>query len=719
MSAPSNCIMTCLDYLHLRRPNDSYMEQHVAKLHRHLTGHSHYVMYALFHPKEISWYLSHRDPTFRRETTLLGPCLSPNLNLFNPWDTIWLCYDPRARLALLHSIPHATRLFFGLAPCCAVLVAASQSCGRINTPSSCNLALQQRSITRLRNDLREPTKAAADYRNPGAYSYLRHRFRRLHTHTQTSGGWELLPLIISFTDDPHDQNFANGKAWEVNSCHCHFSSVSTALSHPKHELIVSCCGETRPTTASGSSPLTSTSTYVVQDTNTQFELALECGNLDVAMETMKTNDWPECWDQLAQQALKLGTTGIWRPTSRRRNFDKLSFMYLATGSTDKLSKMQKIADAQGDPMSRFHNALYVGDILGRISVMRDVALTNVSMNSAQEILESPADGGGPTTDFTGPHFDWANFFFDGALATAASRLVSSLREGAEAVDEEQEAAEEELAGSAPGPIEVEHWARTRHWPLTMLLPGSGNHQPLDLKPLFLAIYHSSHTYLTPVASLPPLQLHIRRNPVETSLHTLPLCVWKQLSEAQNVFRSVLRALLLVPLSSDDEAKQAMARAGHSGPGRKNPITSAENLELAAYFTQCKLRPPHGANSIAERGQRVHQANNQADAAQFAKRLLELKPDPKIVAQMRQRIAARERNPRNAVEISYDEFTPFQIYAASYTPIYKGMTAAYDPYPNQAYLPEFQGKFEPSCAAGRDRAGATGLPAGGQEATCVL
>ena len=57
-----------------------------------------------------------------------------------------------------------------------------------------------------------------------------------------------------------------------------------------------------------------------------------------------------------------------------KNFDKLSFLYLATGSTEKLSKMQKIADARGDPMSRFHNALYAGDIEGRISVLRDVGL---------------------------------------------------------------------------------------------------------------------------------------------------------------------------------------------------------------------------------------------------------------------------------------------------------------------------------------------------------
>lgn len=59
---------------------------------------------------------------------------------------------------------------------------------------------------------------------------------------------------------------------------------------------------------------------------------------------------------------------------RTKNFDKLSFLYLATGSTDKLNKMQKIASSRGDPMSRFHNALYAGDVIARINVLRDVGL---------------------------------------------------------------------------------------------------------------------------------------------------------------------------------------------------------------------------------------------------------------------------------------------------------------------------------------------------------
>jgi coatomer protein complex subunit alpha (xenin) len=57
-----------------------------------------------------------------------------------------------------------------------------------------------------------------------------------------------------------------------------------------------------------------------------------------------------------------------------KNLGRLSFLYLATGSTEKLSKMQNIANARGDPMSRFHNALYAADVQGQIEVLRDVEM---------------------------------------------------------------------------------------------------------------------------------------------------------------------------------------------------------------------------------------------------------------------------------------------------------------------------------------------------------
>lgn len=59
---------------------------------------------------------------------------------------------------------------------------------------------------------------------------------------------------------------------------------------------------------------------------------------------------------------------------RTKNFDKLSFLYLASGSSDKLHRMQKIAESRGDAMSKFHNALYTGDVESRIAVMREVGL---------------------------------------------------------------------------------------------------------------------------------------------------------------------------------------------------------------------------------------------------------------------------------------------------------------------------------------------------------
>ena len=40
--------------------------------------------------------------------------------------------------------------------------------------------------------------------------------------------------------------------------------------------------------------------------------------------------------------------------------------------------MLKIAESRGDPMSRFHNALYAGDVQGRIAVLREVDLRECS-----------------------------------------------------------------------------------------------------------------------------------------------------------------------------------------------------------------------------------------------------------------------------------------------------------------------------------------------------
>ncbi|KAK0449697.1 coatomer WD associated region-domain-containing protein [Desarmillaria tabescens] len=553
--------------------------------------------------------------------------------------------------------------------------------------------------------------------------------------------------------------------------------------------------------------------HFVQDTNTRFELAIECGNLEVAMETARTIDRPECWERLAQQALKQGNHKIVEKAYQQtKNFDKLSFLYLATG--------------RGDPMSRFHNALYAGDVSGRIAVLRDVGMhplayltakTNGLEELAEEILEAaglttddvddvPTFGPSTlkpppvvtqTTDLVWPVVSAGENFFDRALASGSlegiessytngdaaaggsSALDAWAQEEADAdlgpeeggweldadAEEEEPSADvngvevpedEDLgAGANPGVDETELWVRNSPLAADHVAAGSfetamqllnrqlGIVNFAQLKPLFLSIYRSSHTYLSPVASLPPLQLHIRRNPTETSPgRVLPVAVLSlksvhtelsegyrfvsgnKLAEARTAFRSVLQSLLLIALTSDNEAKlwretvtatreyllAVSIELERRRIAEEEPGNLRRNLELAAYFTQCQLQPPHLQIALRSAIGVFSKANNQAAAARFAKRLLELKPDPKIVAQARQRIAAADRNPRNAVEITYDEFTPFEICAATYTPIYKGSPSVRCPYTDAAYLPQFKGKLDPLTQLTEIGAAASGLPA---------
>lgn len=571
--------------------------------------------------------------------------------------------------------------------------------------------------------------------------------------------------------------------------------------------------------------------HFVQDKNTRFDLAIECGNLDVALETAKSIDRPECWNRLAQQALKQGSHKIVEKAYQQtKNFDRLSFLYMAVGSTEKLTKMQKIADARGDPMSRFHNALYAGDVRNRIAVLRDVGLyplayltakTNGLEEEAAEILEVaglteadvddvPSYGQSTlklppiitsTQNMNWPVISGSESFWDRALANghldtdgeilyangidgSGPALSSALDDwakeegtqdaidpeeggweldaaGGETEDQEEEfedAIDEEDtlgAGATAGVSENDLWVRNSPFAADHAAAGSfetamqllnrqfGVVNFAPLKPFFLSTYRSSHAYLSPLPSIPPLQLYVRRNISESSSsRVLPVVVrslaavrtelsegfrfvsGNKLPEAQAVFRSVLHALLLVVVSSDAEAKEwrdtvVSAREYLLGVSielerrrvvQEDPDNHRRSLELAAYFTHCQLQPPHMQIALRSAIGVFAKANNHATAAKFARRLLELNPDPKIVSQARQRIAAGDRNPRDAVEISYDEFTEFEICAATFTPIYKKSPSVRCPYTDAAYLPNFKGNMDALTELTEIGATASGLPA---------
>lgn len=113
----------------------------------------------------------------------------------------------------------------------------------------------------------------------------------------------------------------------------------------------------------------------VQDPQTRFDLAIECGNLEVAVEMAKQIDRPQLWQRLSTEALAHGNHQIVEMTYQKlRSFDKLSFLYLSTGDRDKLNRMQKIAEHRGDMTARFQNSLYLGDVENRIEMFKELDL---------------------------------------------------------------------------------------------------------------------------------------------------------------------------------------------------------------------------------------------------------------------------------------------------------------------------------------------------------
>ncbi|CAN0854504.1 Coatomer subunit alpha-1 [Linum grandiflorum] len=112
--------------------------------------------------------------------------------------------------------------------------------------------------------------------------------------------------------------------------------------------------------------------HFVKDERTRFNLALECGNIQIAVASAKEIDEKDHWYRLGVEALRQGNAGIVEYAYQRtNNFERLSFLYLITGNLDKLSKMLKIAEVKENIMGQFHNALYLGDAQERVKILEN------------------------------------------------------------------------------------------------------------------------------------------------------------------------------------------------------------------------------------------------------------------------------------------------------------------------------------------------------------
>jgi coatomer protein complex subunit alpha (xenin) len=137
--------------------------------------------------------------------------------------------------------------------------------------------------------------------------------------------------------------------------------------------------------------------HFVKDQRMRFNLAIECGNIEVALESAQALDTRAMWHRLGMEALRQGNHQIVEYAYQKtKDYERLSFLYAITGNLEKLGKMGKIASVRGDMASAFHNALLLGDARERVNILREggqpslayiTACTNGLAEEAAELEE--------------------------------------------------------------------------------------------------------------------------------------------------------------------------------------------------------------------------------------------------------------------------------------------------------------------------------------------
>lgn len=122
----------------------------------------------------------------------------------------------------------------------------------------------------------------------------------------------------------------------------------------------------------------------VQDAQTKFDLAIECGNLSVAFEQAKELGKPAAWKLLGEEALSQGNHDVVEDIyQKQRDFDKLAFIYLITGNIGRLQKLEQIADNRNDTAARFQTSLFLNSADSRVQLLKEAGLYPLAYSLAE------------------------------------------------------------------------------------------------------------------------------------------------------------------------------------------------------------------------------------------------------------------------------------------------------------------------------------------------
>lgn len=123
--------------------------------------------------------------------------------------------------------------------------------------------------------------------------------------------------------------------------------------------------------------------FAGDDARARFDLALECGSIEVALDAARQLDEPATWRALGGEALRHGNVAVAEFAYQRvRDYGRLAFLYALVGASDKLAKTVKLAATRGDARSRWQFATYAGDAAERVRALEAAGLPALAAAAA-------------------------------------------------------------------------------------------------------------------------------------------------------------------------------------------------------------------------------------------------------------------------------------------------------------------------------------------------
>lgn len=124
--------------------------------------------------------------------------------------------------------------------------------------------------------------------------------------------------------------------------------------------------------------------HFVKDERTRFALALDSGAIDAALEAAEALADNDAFKRLGDEALRQGNLEIFELCLQRtKDLERLTFLYVVTGNFEKLAKVGKIAESRGNLAARLQISMFLGDLEGRIGVLRDCGQTALAKVTAK------------------------------------------------------------------------------------------------------------------------------------------------------------------------------------------------------------------------------------------------------------------------------------------------------------------------------------------------